>query len=110
MGEDEGFNAVVPYTEAGEELIRRTVEAGDLVVGDPLTARDLDDMQPHQVRKKVALADRYAALAAADRPVISAVQLRVERNASTVSAEERAAQVEGTARRIAAGRYDESVD
>ncbi len=38
------------------------VAAGDLVLGDPITPRQFDDLQPHLVRRKVALAARYQGL------------------------------------------------
>ncbi|MYL04884.1 MAG: hypothetical protein F4011_11975 [Acidimicrobiaceae bacterium] len=62
-GEDEGFNGIIVRTAAGEELVASAVQAGDLVVTDPITPRQFDDFQPHQVRKKEALAARYQGLA-----------------------------------------------
>ena len=62
-GEDEGFNGIIVRTAAGEDLVASAAQAGDLVVTDPITPRQFDDFQPHQVRKKEALAARYQGLA-----------------------------------------------
>ena len=62
-GEDEGFNGIIVRTGAGEELVASAVAAGELVLGGPITPREFDGLQPHQVRKKEALAARYQGLA-----------------------------------------------
>jgi len=105
-GEDEGFNAVTAYSPAGEQLLRDAVASGALVIGDPVTPREFDDLQPHQVRKKLALSARYEALAAAGKPIIDTTGLRVEELASRMTADERAREIEGTAVRIQRGRYN----
>ena len=105
-GEDEGFNAVTAYSPAGEQLLRDAVASGALVIGDPVTPREFDDLQPHQVRKKLALSARYEALAAAGKPIIETTGLRVEELASRMTADERAREIEGTAVRIQRGRYN----
>ena len=50
--------------------VERLVLAGALVLGDPISPRQFDDLQPHQVRKKHALASRFAGLAGVGFPVI----------------------------------------
>jgi coenzyme F420 hydrogenase subunit beta len=55
VGEDAGFNAVLARTEAGAGLFERAVAAGALTVVRGIGFRDLDDFQPHQVRKKRAV-------------------------------------------------------
>ena len=77
-GEDEGFNGIIVRTAAGEELVASAVQAGDLVVADPITPRQFDDFQPHQVRKKEALAARYQGLADAGVAPIETRGLRIE--------------------------------
>ncbi len=106
VGEDEGFNGVTAYSPAGEQLLRDAVAAGDLVLGDPISPREFDALQPHQVRKKEALSARFEALAAAGKPVIDTTGLRVDELGSRLSAEQRVREVEGTAVRIGRGRYD----
>ena len=76
-GEDEGFNGIIVRTEVGEELVASAVKAGDLVVTDPITPRQFDDFQPHQVRKKEALAARYQGLADAGVAPIETHGLRI---------------------------------
>ena len=76
-GEDEGFNGIIVRTASGEELVASAVQAGDLVVTDPITPRQFDDFQPHQVRKKEALAARYQGLADAGVAPIETRGLRI---------------------------------
>ena len=51
-GEDAGFNGIIVRTAVGEDLVASAVEAGELVLGDPIAPREFDALQPHQVRKK----------------------------------------------------------
>ncbi|MXZ98455.1 MAG: hypothetical protein F4Z23_05380, partial [Acidimicrobiaceae bacterium] len=76
-GEDEGFNGIIVRTKVGEELVASAVKAGELVVTDEITARQFDDFQPHQVRKKEALAARYQGLADAGVAPIETRGLRI---------------------------------
>ncbi|MEM7092756.1 MAG: Coenzyme F420 hydrogenase/dehydrogenase, beta subunit C-terminal domain [Actinomycetota bacterium] len=105
-GEDEGFNGVVAYSEVGERLLADAVADGYLVLGDQITPREFDDLQPHQVRKKEALAARFEALAAADKPVLRTAGLRVEEIGARLDGPAREREIEGTAVRIARGRYE----
>ena len=77
-GEDEGFNGIIVRTSVGEELVASAVQAGELVVADPITPRQFDDFQPHQVRKKEALAARYQGLADAGVAPIETRGLRID--------------------------------
>lgn len=76
-GDDEGFNAMVVRTVAGETLVDSAVASGHLTLGAPITVDDLNDFQPHQVRKKHALAARFAGLRDAGVPVLDSTNLRV---------------------------------
>lgn len=98
-GEDEGFNAVVVRTEAGERLFGEALEAKAIVLGDRLTPAQLDDFQPHQVRKKEALAHRYEGVAAAGVRPIRTIGLRIDQ-LGTRFADDRAAERDGAARRM----------
>ena len=104
-GEDEGFNGIMVRTTAGQRLVASAVSAGALVLGEPITAREYDDLQPHQVRKKVALSARFAGLEQAGHPVIETHGLRISTLGERLSDEERAAELSGTARRVKQGRY-----
>lgn len=102
-GEDAGFNAVVVRTAAGQELWREAVDASAVVAGDRLGPAQLDHFQPHQVRKKEALAHRYQGVAAAGVEPIRTIGLRVDRLGTRFGGD-RAREREGTARRMEAAR------
>jgi coenzyme F420 hydrogenase subunit beta len=63
-GEDEGFNVVLARTEKGLRLVNEAEAAGALRLLEPVSFRELDALQPHQVRKREALAARHAAFRA----------------------------------------------
>lgn len=102
VGEDAGFNGLLVRTGRGQALVAAAVEAGDLVLGQPLTARDLDDFQPHQVAKKPAMAARLRGLAAAGHPVYAHAGLRLAALDAVDPAEEA-----GARERAEAGRFTE---
>ena len=104
-GEDEGFNGIMVRSAEGAALVESAVAGGFLVLGDAITAREYDDLQPHQVRKKIALAARNAGLTAAGHPVIATEGLRVDKLGSRLSADETAVEVSGTTARVQRGRY-----
>ena len=106
-GEDAGLNGIVVRTAAGQALVESAVASGDLIVGDPLTPDDLNDFQPHQVRKKEALAARYDGFAEAGLPVIDAGKLRLDLLGERISAETRDHQRTGSLKRIQEGRVIE---
>lgn len=101
-GEDEGFNAIVVRTGAGERLVADAVAAGRLVLGEPVTADQLNDFQPHQVRKKVALGSRYQGMIDAGVTPIHAPDLRLDELGVALDPERAGAQRAGTARRFQA--------
>ena len=104
VGEDEGFNGVITRTQAGEALFRSAGAAGDLQLGKTITPRMFDDYQPHQVRKKHALAARLRGMEAAGAPVYAHQGLRLDA-LDAKDAEEEA----GTAHRVRAGRFAEDL-
>lgn len=106
-GDDEGFNGIIVRTAAGEALVRDAVLAGALVLGDPISPRLFDDLQPHQVRKKHALASRFAGLAGVGFPVIDTPGLRLDELGGNLDPERRTAEAAGTARRVREGRVAE---
>lgn len=77
-GEDEGFNGIIVRTAAGEELVASAVAAGELVLDGTITPREFDGLQPHQVRKKEALAARYQGLVDSGIAPIETRGLRIE--------------------------------
>lgn len=106
-GEDAGFDGIIVRSAAGEALVTSAVAAGDLVLGDPISPREADAFQPHQVRKKVALAARFAGLAAAGFPVIDTPGLRLDELGERIDSEARAAQIAGIKQRVGEGRIAE---
>lgn len=107
VGEDAGFNGIIVRTEAGEQVVASAVEAGDLAVGDAITPRQFDDLQPHQVRKKRALGARFAALAQSGLPVLHTPGLRLEELADEPDSPDYQREFDGTLSRIGDGRFRE---
>ncbi|MEO1191636.1 MAG: Coenzyme F420 hydrogenase/dehydrogenase, beta subunit C-terminal domain [Pseudomonadota bacterium] len=101
-GEDAGFNGVITRTAAGEALFREALAAGALVSGGTMTAEAMSDTQPHQVRKKRAMAARLRGMAAAGSPVYAHQDLRLAELDGGDLAEE-----EGTKQRVLSGRFRE---
>ena len=106
-GEDAGFNGIIVRSKVGEELVASAVEAGDLVLGEPITPREFDDFQPHQVRKKEALAARFEGFAESGLPMIDAAGLRLEELGRRISDESRRREIAGVRRRVRDGKIRE---
>lgn len=105
VGEDEGFNGVLLRTNRGRALFEAAVASGALETGRTLTPRDMDDFQPHQVRKKRALLARLEGLAEAGRPVPQVSGLRIE--ALAAEHPDLAGERAGAAARARAGKFSE---
>lgn len=105
--EDAGFNGIVIRTEAGANLIRSAVSAGDLVLGDRISPRQFDSFQPHQVRKKQAVLARLAGLNRAGHPGIATIGLRLDEIANTADRDVLDEEAQGTMRRAAQGKFSE---
>lgn len=108
-GEDEGFNVVIARTARGARMLDAAAAAGSLVLGTPVGPRDLDGFQPHQVRKKKAVAARYAAMRALGRPDLETEGLRISELAVERPLADLLREGRGTVRRIKQGRMDEPV-
>ncbi len=104
VGEDEGFNAIIIRTAVGERLVAEAVAGGRLVVGESVTADQLNDFQPHQVRKKVALSARYRGMADAGVDPIHAPDLRLDELGARLESDAQEIQRVGTLRRLRAIR------
>ncbi len=107
-GEDAGFNGLIVRSACGKALVSAAAEAGDLVLGEPITARQLDDFQPHQVRKKEALTARYEGLIQAGLPTMETPGLRLEVLGQRLDPQTRRNQIAGTVKRVQQGRIVES--
>lgn len=102
-GEDDGFNGILARTAKGLELLNEAVEAGAIVLSEEIGFRDMDNFQPHQVRKKLAVHDRLAGMRDAEVPVPRFDGLRLEALAETADPESRRRNRAGTRERIAKG-------
>ena len=107
VGEDAGFNGLIVRNTAGEELVQSAVDAGDLVLGEPISETMLNDFQPHQVRKKHALAARMAGREAAGLPNIKTNGLRISSLGQNLSKEAWKTEAEGTKQRATNGAMTE---
>ena len=106
-GEDDGFNAVMARTETGRRLFEQAVAEGVLTVVRSIDIRDMDDFQPHQVRKKRAVWARLEGMRAAAMAVPSVHRLRIGELAAQNPAETNDREREGAGERAAAGRLGE---
>jgi coenzyme F420 hydrogenase subunit beta len=98
---------VVVRTAAGLELLEAAERDGALVVERDATPEEMSDYQPHQVRKKQAVASRYLGMADEGRIVPVTARLRLDELAAAMPAEEQASQREGTRIRIGRGKATE---
>lgn len=106
-GEDAGFNAVLVRTARGRELFDAAVARGDVVIDRDSSLREMDDFQPHQVRKKNAVAARYAGMRAAGMPTPATPRLRIEALAHGQPFSFLLRQARGARQRARAGRLGE---
>jgi len=100
VGEDQGFNGLVVRSSAGERLLASAVQAGELTIGDEITAEQFNEFQPHQVAKKIALNARLQGLTDAGLATIDAPASRLKSLGSRLDAEAWNKERAGTARRF----------
>ncbi len=101
---DLGVNAVIARTIAGQELLEAAVGDGFITVEHDITPDDMNDYQPHQVRKKYAVAPRLAGIAAEGRIKPKVTGLRVDELAAEVPVEVNEQQIAGARERIRIGK------
>jgi len=106
-GEDEGFNAVLARTCAGAELYRAAVADGALIEDRPIGFRDMDDFQPHQVRRRQAVLARFRGMADAGLMTPTVRGLRLDTMAAQVDPARLEAERSGAYRRAREGRLGE---
>jgi coenzyme F420 hydrogenase subunit beta len=107
-GDDDGFNGIIVRTQRGMELYRAALAAGAITeTSRPVTFRDFDEFQPHQVRKKRAVWARLAGLRAGGEPVPEIRGLRLAECARLNSFALNLAEARGARRRAAAGKLRE---
>jgi coenzyme F420 hydrogenase subunit beta len=106
-GEDEGYNGIIVRTPKGLELYEAAVAAGNLVITEPATFRDLDVFQPHQVRKRRAIWARFRGMEHAGRPVPATRHLDLEDCARQNSLSDNLREARGARERALRGRLGE---
>lgn len=106
-GEDAGFNGILARTRRGLELVEATVRDGALILEQPLTARDMDHFQPHQVRKKEAVWARIEGLRQAGNRTPETSGLRIEALSKRNDKATNQAQIDGIKQRVNEGRFGE---
>lgn len=110
-GEDAGINGIIVRSQRGKELVAAAVDAGELVLGEPITAAQFSQFQPHQVAKKQRLAARFDGLQQSGYPVIQlheTASARLQTLAQELAPDDYAAEVQGTIRRAQSGRFREA--
>ena len=108
QAEDPGTNAVLARSRAGLELLEAAARDGALVIERDVTARDMDDYQPHQVAKKRAVWARHLGLRTAGRLAPEVRRLRIAELAKENGVPENLRQARGTRRRAREGRTGEA--
>lgn len=106
-GEDAGFNSIIVRSRAGQALVESAVENGNLTITRDLDIRDMDDTQPHQVRKKKELWARFAGMRAAGHLIPSIEGLRLRELAATQTFSDNLAAARGARLRSHDGRLGE---
>jgi coenzyme F420 hydrogenase subunit beta len=107
QAEDPGTNAVLARTRAGLELMEAAERDGALVIERDVTARDMDDYQPHQVDKKRAVWARHLGLRTVGKLAPEVRRLRIAELARENGVPENLRQARGTRRRVREGRTSE---
>ena len=106
-GEDAGFNGIIARTRKGVELLQAAIRDGVLTVDKILSPRDMDDFQPHQVRKKKAVWARLAGMRATGKPVPEVIGLRIEELATNNTLAANLEEARGARQRAKQGRMTE---
>jgi GNAT superfamily N-acetyltransferase len=109
VGEDEGFNGIIARTDRGAELLTAAVADGALELDmDNLPFDEtLEDWQPHQSRRKAALASRIRAMVSEGLPEMATPGIRLDQAEQRLSADDKQAEFDGTVMRIKRGVHGE---
>ena len=104
---DDGTNAVVIRTQAGLDLMRAAEAAGFVTVERDVDPRYMDEVQPYQRKKKLAVRARWGGLAAEGRTVPRSAGLRLDDLARRNGQENNERQFQGTRERDRIGKASE---
>jgi coenzyme F420 hydrogenase subunit beta len=105
--DDEGFNGIIVRTGRGLELFNEAVASGVLEIHRPMTFRDLDDFQPHQVLKRRSVWARYVGMRAAGMCAPQTIGLGITDLAKSNGVEANLSEARGARRRARTGRLGE---
>lgn len=105
---DPGTNALIIRTLAGMDLVAAAAADGALVLGEEVGPDFMNDVQPHQVKKKYALRARFDGLAAEGCLVPRTARLRIDALGAANGAEANRQTTEGTRRRVREGKTREA--
>ncbi len=97
---DPGTNVIIVRTQAGAELVQAAVTDGALVQEREIDIRDMDEYQPHQVRKKYQAGARNAGLRAASGIELQTRRLRIRELGLECDFSDNLAEARGTRRRV----------
>ena len=105
VGEDTGFNGIIARTERGAELLNAAIADGalELDMDDLPIDETLEDWQPHQSRRKAALASRIRAMVSQGLPEMATPGIRLDQAEHRLSADDKQAEFDGTVMRIKRG-------
>ena len=105
VGEDEGWNGFIVRTGAGRELLDDAVAAGAITLDGELTIADLDNFQPHQLKKRHAVRARYAAMADAGLPYPATEDPGLDTVSHPAGSESYEREKAGTTERLSRGNH-----
>ncbi|WP_299613681.1 hypothetical protein [uncultured Tateyamaria sp.] len=91
----------------GLDLLNAAQEAGYVTVENDCDPRYLDEVQPHQTKKKLAVLARLEGLRAEGHTVPRAVGLRLDELKATLSDEDYKRQFDGARARVRADKASE---
>ena len=104
---DPGTNAVVIRTQAGLDLMHAAEAAGFVTIERDVDPRYMDEVQPHQRKKKLAVRARWDGLAAEGRTVPRSAGLRLDDLARHNGWENNERQFRGARERVRNGKASE---
>ncbi len=105
---DPGDNALLMRSDAGRTLVEGAARTGYLTLTEDVGPRQMDDFQPHQVKKKHAAWSRHMGILAAGGMAPTTARLRLPELAAARGPADIKAQASGTRNRVLAGKSRET--
>lgn len=110
VGEDAGFNSIITHTLQGEDLVNTAVNSRHLILGETLDIDEMNDSQPHQIRKKQVLLSRFKGLKACQITPIETLGYHLGVLNDQLPPEEQQSQMEGVIERVRQAKIRESFE